>query len=183
MENERLAVQRVGDEEVRRAGYERFHAPLGGRKRPSKSASSAADLLLRVLRNSDSRAWLCADVLLKPSFLQQVKREKWRADRSKAPLSIVVCEGRTARDEPLGNEELASTLIEAKRSTDLVGQLGDGLFGVLLPDTSATGATTFTDKIRRRLEPGCVVHSLIRTYPDQLFDALLEGTSCRVPGD
>jgi exopolysaccharide biosynthesis polyprenyl glycosylphosphotransferase len=133
-------------------------------------------MLLQVLRNSDSRSWLCDDVLLKPSFLRQLNREKSRADRSKAPLSIVVCEAGDGGDEAMRNEELAHVLIRAKRQTDVGGQLGDGVFAVLLPDTNEAGAKSFADKVRSTLSAESTIRLIIRTYPDQLFDSLLVGT-------
>jgi lipopolysaccharide/colanic/teichoic acid biosynthesis glycosyltransferase len=143
----------------------------------SSSGGSGADMLLQVLRNSDSRGWLCADALLKPSFLQHLDREKWRADRSKTPLSVVVCECSTGGDEAVRNHGLAKLLVSAKRQTDVVGQLGDGRFAVLLPDTCQAGAQTFADKVLKGLAPGLAARMLTRTYPDQMFESLLVGTT------
>jgi lipopolysaccharide/colanic/teichoic acid biosynthesis glycosyltransferase len=155
-------------------GHQRGDAETGTLR--TSAAVSGADLLLHVLRKSDSRRWLCADVLLRPSFLQHLEREKWRADRSKAPLSIVVCECSATGDEALRNHDLAKALVGAKRQTDVVGQLGDGLFAVLLPDTNASGAQIFTEKIKKRVAPDLEVPTLTRTYPDEMFESLLAGT-------
>jgi lipopolysaccharide/colanic/teichoic acid biosynthesis glycosyltransferase len=134
------------------------------------------DAPLRLLRDGDARpSWRWAEVLLKPGFLQQLHREKRRADRSQASLSIVVCDGSTCYSEPFRNEGLARLLTTRKRLTDVVGQLDDGVFAVLLPDTGKAGADRFAENVKQELPCNAGVLVLARTYPDQLFDSLLAG--------
>jgi lipopolysaccharide/colanic/teichoic acid biosynthesis glycosyltransferase len=121
------------------------------------------------------RRWSSTDVLLKPSFLEQLSREKYRADRAKTALSIVVCDARVLGDEVSRNSSIIEKLLAIKRKTDILGQLADGMFAVLLPDTGEGGAGRFADKARRELGFSRSMEVLAKTYPSELFDALLAG--------
>jgi lipopolysaccharide/colanic/teichoic acid biosynthesis glycosyltransferase len=143
----------------------------------TSAVSEDADAALHASLDSGARSWLFSDVLLRPGLLEHLEREKSRANRSRTPLSIVMCDGRDIQDEVLRNRELAEMLVALKRETDMVGQIGDGLFAVLLPDTGVAGAERFTEKLCAQVRQRCAVRTITRTYPDQLFDALLCGTS------
>jgi lipopolysaccharide/colanic/teichoic acid biosynthesis glycosyltransferase len=156
-------------------------APVSGlperRERSWARALSESDVALHLLAKAGPRNWPSPEVLLKPSFLQQLSCEKRRADRVRTPLSLVVCDAHAEQDEALRNRDLAKALLAAKRQTDLLGQLGDGVFAVLLPDTGDAGAERFVEKVRRSAVRPHQLEVCTRTYPDQLFDALAAGAS------
>jgi lipopolysaccharide/colanic/teichoic acid biosynthesis glycosyltransferase len=150
---------------------------MQGRQTRWARALSQSDMALHILARSGARNWPSPEVLLKPNFLQQLACEKHRAGRAKTPLSIVVCDAHAERDESLRNRELARALLAAKRQTDLLGQLGDGVFAMLLPDTGEIGAQRFAEKVKGSLPRHRGMEIRARTYPDQLFDALIAGAA------
>lgn len=114
-----------------------------------------------------------AQVLSKHQFLKQLHLEKRRADRSKAPLSIVMVQlkdGGSDQFEQLRN--LAARLLSGRRETDIHGCLAGGVLAVLLPDTRPEGAEAVARSLRdsagdARIEVG------VATYPDYVFERLL----------
>jgi exopolysaccharide biosynthesis polyprenyl glycosylphosphotransferase len=112
------------------------------------------------------------DVLPKSHFLRHLEREKRRVDRSKAPLSVVVFSLDSARADPAGDaDRLLGELCRRTRETDLIGYLSDDRIAVLLPDTSASGATVLTQKVVAQCR-GLAVSGVAATYPDRVFDDL-----------
>jgi exopolysaccharide biosynthesis polyprenyl glycosylphosphotransferase len=112
------------------------------------------------------------DVLPKHYFLKQLEREKRRADRSKAPLSMILfrCD-RTADDPASEVDRLLRVLCNSKRETDLVGYLSDDRIAVLLPDTGAQGTVALTRKVTVRA--GAQSFSAVSaTYPARMFEDL-----------
>ncbi len=98
-----------------------------------------------VLRN------LHADVLTRSAFLDTLKIEQRRADRSRAPLSLVVT--RIATDGGLDRDdmrEIVADLYLKKREIDIVGYLGKGVVAFLLPYSNASAAATFSKQIVAR---------------------------------
>jgi lipopolysaccharide/colanic/teichoic acid biosynthesis glycosyltransferase len=146
-----------------------------GYQPPWSDAGSSSARAPRRGARAYPRRWSSTDVLLKPSFLEQLSREKYRADRAKTPLSIVVCDARVIGDEVSRNLDVIENLLAIKRKTDILGQLADGMFAVLLPDTGEGGAARFADKVRRELGSPRSMEVLVKTYPSELFDTLLAG--------
>jgi lipopolysaccharide/colanic/teichoic acid biosynthesis glycosyltransferase len=115
------------------------------------------------------------DVLAKDDFLRQLRREKLRAERSGAPLSIALLEFQGAPEEA---EAAARTLVhlvlQVKRETDVVGALGSCSIAALLPDTDEAGMRQFMQRIT-----GCAgalaFTSKAGTYPHDLVDSILAG--------
>jgi lipopolysaccharide/colanic/teichoic acid biosynthesis glycosyltransferase len=173
MSNEDLLLHGIGKEGVLRPQ----HLRAGDRGRVSRPASTAdGETLLRTLARCDPRHWPSLDVMLGPSFLHLLDHEKRRADRSRSPLSIVIWDARSEQDELERNRRLPRLLLGAKRETDVVGQLCDGLFAVLLPDTGAEGAERFATRLKHL---GARAQAVTKLYPDELLDSLVSGT--RVP--
>lgn len=107
------------------------------------------------------------DPLAKFYFLKQLQREKRRADRTKAPLSIVLFRFNTDKNSEL--DKLLELLQDSTRETDIVGYLEDDLIGLLLPDTDQKGTQECIKKIAK--EYNNPFFSVIAgTYPDQIFD-------------
>ena len=112
------------------------------------------------------------DVLPKHYFLRQLDREKRRADRSKASLSMVLFRFDDTRDDPPGDvNRLLGVLCRSKRETDVVGYLSDDQIAVLLPDTDAQGTTVLTRKVVAHTgELG--LSTVSATYPGRVFEDL-----------
>lgn len=113
------------------------------------------------------------DVLGKHHFLEQMRREKLRTNRSKAPLSVVLFRFEARNLDALGGvKALLRILHHSKRETDILGCLREDLVALLFPDTDEQGMETFMRKIKPRIERfGASTNS--GTYPEQLFDQLL----------
>ena len=114
-----------------------------------------------------------ADVLSRDTFLTQLYREKRRADRSRAPLSLVVMriDGENGFDND-DYHDIISDLSLSTREIDVIGHLGDNVVAVLLPYSAAGAAEAFSRLIVTRTNtPAVNVRSA--TYPDSQFDTLL----------
>lgn len=110
-------------------------------------------------------------VLSRNQFLRQLRVEKRRSDRSKAPLSMILFRV----DEPRGLTYLVTELLDLlrqnQRETDLVGYLGNGKVALLLTHTDAGGLQTVARKLAARSGP-LAYTATSGTYPDQVFDSL-----------
>lgn len=113
------------------------------------------------------------NILRKSEFLNRLRIEKRRVDRSNAPLSVVIfslwregIETRNPVDEFLG------CLNKNTRETDIKGWVDDNVIGLILPDTNEKGVQSFVKKISD--ENRHINYSIITgTYPDHLFQKLL----------
>ena len=113
------------------------------------------------------------DVLSRDHFLTQLHREKRRADRSRAPLSVVVLRfaGGGGLDED-DHRDITTDLSLNKRETDVIAYLGDGVVAFLLPYSEAKAAEAFSELIVSRTNtPAANVQ--VATYPDPGFETLL----------
>jgi exopolysaccharide biosynthesis polyprenyl glycosylphosphotransferase len=109
-------------------------------------------------------------------FLQDLDREKRRAERSRAPLSIVLyrVQGTSSRSDRQA-DHFVDWLHRSKRATDIVGHLGKDHIAVLCPDTSAEGIRGFMKKVET-LANELQFAGVAATYPDDLFDKVTTGT-------
>ena len=83
--------------------------------------------------------------------IEDSARAPARADRSRAPLSLVVT--RIATDGGLDRDdmrEIVADLYLKKREIDIVGYLGKGVVAFLLPYSNASAAATFSKQIVAR---------------------------------
>ena len=113
------------------------------------------------------------NILQKSEFLNRLRVEKRRTDRSKSPLSIALLSIRkeAVSDNPLIQDFLKS-LHKNTRETDIKGWIDHNVIGLILPDTNEKGAQHFVEKILNG--NGDAPYSVItRTYPDNLFNELL----------
>lgn len=113
------------------------------------------------------------EVLSRDNILTQLYREKRRADRSRAPLSLVVMRltghGEFDKDD---RQDILMDLSFSMRETDFIGQLGDGVVAFLLPYSDSVAAEAFSIQIIDRVSiPAANVQ--FATYPDPKFDTLL----------
>jgi exopolysaccharide biosynthesis polyprenyl glycosylphosphotransferase len=115
-------------------------------------------------------------ILSKGEFLEQMRFEKRRVDRSQAPLSMAlfVLGEELLRDA----KKLRGFLVNLKRGTretDIKGWISSQALGLLLPDTDAPGAQRCVELLNNgHRQPVCTV--VTGTYPDQLFQEVLEQT-------
>jgi lipopolysaccharide/colanic/teichoic acid biosynthesis glycosyltransferase len=110
------------------------------------------------------------------AFLCDLHREKRRAERSRAPLSLVLYRmGGTSAESARQAEQLVELLYREKRVTDFLGHAGDDMVAVLCPDTSEVGVKGFMQKIESKA--GALPFAAVAaTYPDDLFDSIANGT-------
>ncbi len=110
-------------------------------------------------------------MLSETSFLRVLQREERRADRSHAPLSLMLF--RVAAKERQQVASFVRCLQQRKRETDYLARLDDGVFVVLLPETASEGTRQFDDRLRRAAR-GVDYSSHSATYPDDRLEAMLD---------
>ena len=120
----------------------------------------------------DSRS-IEKNILPKHHFVDRLRVEKRRADRSKSPLSVILLslQNGAVSDERLTQEFLKS-IHENTRETDIKGWVDHDSIGLILPDTDEGGVRRCGEKIANR--NGDIKLSIITgTYPNHLFEQLL----------
>jgi exopolysaccharide biosynthesis polyprenyl glycosylphosphotransferase len=122
---------------------------------------------------------LRVDSLPKFYFLERLRLEERRADRSKTTLSIALIFLDSTKRGELGHiKRVFELLQDSMRETDTVGNLGEGVIGILLPDTNEQRLQEFKKRIVSRLN-NLPLSIITRAYPDQLFDDLLKESQDR----
>ncbi|MFO1393235.1 MAG: sugar transferase [Steroidobacteraceae bacterium] len=112
-------------------------------------------------------------MLSRHQFIRQLYLEKRRADRSKAPLSVVTVQLKDAgSDQSDQLNELAALLLSGRRETDIHGCLAGDVLAVLLPDTRPEGAEAVARSLRNNAG-GLRIDVGVATYPDDVFERLL----------
>ena len=112
-------------------------------------------------------------ILPKPHFLNRLRIEKRRVDRSKTPLSIVLfCFQDMKAENNIKTQELLKSLQQNTRVTDIKGWVENDVIGLILPDTDGRGAQKYIEKIRNG-NGGLTFYAVTGTYPDDLFNKLL----------
>ena len=110
------------------------------------------------------------------SLLRQLQIEKQRTDRTKSPLSVIVFTlDRDRSADHAGFWQLLQLLNESKRVTDILGYLTDQKVVLLLPHTDAGGSEALIAIIRERAGD-LPVGVASATYPDEMFDNLMQDT-------
>jgi lipopolysaccharide/colanic/teichoic acid biosynthesis glycosyltransferase len=110
------------------------------------------------------------------AFLSDLHREKRRAERSQAPLSMVLYRiGGASAKSARQTEQLVELLYREKRVTDFIGHVGDDMVAVLCPDTTCVGVKGFMKKIESKAD-ALPFAAVAATYPDDLFDSVATGT-------
>lgn len=110
------------------------------------------------------------------SLLRQLQIEKQRTDRTKSPLSVIVFTlDRDRSADHAGFWQLLQLLSESKRVTDILGYLTDQKVVLLLPHTDAGGSEALIAIIRKRAGD-LPVGVASATYPDEMFDNLMQDT-------
>ena len=130
----------------------------------------------KVLRKKRTFTDCLVDDCFLPSkeFLDQLRKEKRRTDRSQAPLSIALLH----LDESSGTHEnqlelFMDSLRNKTRETDIKGWVNSKSIGLILPDTDRSGLDRLVELIIQG--NGHVNYSISKgTYPHTLFENLLE---------
>jgi len=113
-------------------------------------------------------------------FLAEVDKERRRAERSRAPLSVVLYRVRREfATDPRYIERLLQILCKSKREADLLGHIDSDSIAVLCVDTDEAGAQGFVAK-HEALCAELPVEVFSATYPDHLFESLAKGLPDRV---
>ncbi len=114
------------------------------------------------------------NILHKSEFLNRLRIEKRRADRSKLPLSIALLSfGKGALSDHQLIQDLMNLLHKNTRDTDIKGWVDHDMIGLILPDTNEKGVQCCVEKVLNG--NGNLAHSVITgTYPDDLFNKLLD---------
>ena len=139
---------------------------------PAIPAIGRSERLVARARDEDAEGRR-GEILSRHQFLQQLRIEKRRADRSKMPLSLVLFGlSPGAHDQPGNLRALVDPLSRVKRETDILGDLGEGVIGLLLTHTDSAGVRGFTESMQRRA--GGLNYAMSSgTYPDQIFKSVV----------
>lgn len=114
-------------------------------------------------------------VMGRAEFLAALQRETRRAERSEAPLTLMLFRLDLAQPGQLAAwKQLVEQIDAGKRETDYLGQLDDGVLAVLFPGADRAGTRRFAEWIAER-SSAVLFTTATATYPDQLFDDLSEG--------
>jgi lipopolysaccharide/colanic/teichoic acid biosynthesis glycosyltransferase len=154
-------------EDVRARAPWDARARTPGREGPA-STNSGWDAYTELVHPDD-------DVLPRQHFLNELARERRRADRSRRPASLVRFRlDASSGNEMLRMERLVELLRRLKRDSDRLGDLGSHTLAILLPDTGPSGVQSFIDRIEPRVAAlNCSTSG--GTYPDDLVDELVRG--------
>jgi lipopolysaccharide/colanic/teichoic acid biosynthesis glycosyltransferase len=138
-----------------------------GPRQPARSRARFGDAHLNRWARKPFDASI-GGVFTRDAFLSQLRTEKLRADRSKAPLSLMIC--RLANPEASDSISLMrNVLARNQRETDILGHLGVGAFAVICPDTGEKGVSRFVERINAN--GAHLAYSVeSATYPDELFE-------------
>jgi len=111
--------------------------------------------------------------LSRPQFLNFLRMEKRRSERSKSPLSIIhLFHGYKPAGEGKHLDKFFNYIHRVTRETDFKGLIGEDIIGLILPDTDRKGAQICIRKIIQG--NGYFPYSVVSaTYPDALFQKLL----------
>jgi exopolysaccharide biosynthesis polyprenyl glycosylphosphotransferase len=112
-------------------------------------------------------------LLLKSEFVNRLRVEKRRVDRSKAYLSLALFYFQQNEEKSRNTiQEFIALLHKHTRESDIKGSVDRDVIGLILPDTDENGVKRCVNKIAE--SNGDVNYSVITgTYPDHLFLKLL----------
>lgn len=107
----------------------------------------------------------------KPCFLEQLRVERYRAQRSGTPLSILLLTQDKYSTSHISDQlKMLRTII---RETDSVGYIDQNTIGVLLPYTDQNGAKKIINKIMGSyINPQFSIAT--STFPDEVFENLVK---------
>ncbi len=125
------------------------------------------------LPNNSSQYRIASDELFYDScFIDQLRLEKLRAQRSKSTLSIILLTlEKEADSETINMREIVDIIRTKTRDTDISGFVNNQTIGVLLPDTDEKGAKELCGKlVNGNKKPQ--FSAATSSYPDHIFESL-----------
>ncbi len=119
------------------------------------------------------------EVFYDECFIEQLRREKLRAERSKSRLSIILLTVTKEADAEANRINKVLELVREKtRDTDISGYINHETVGVLLPDTDEKGAKEICAKlVNGTKKPRFSITT--STYPDHIFESLARSGGIR----
>lgn len=131
-----------------------------------------------VFPSKDSDSYCCKvelfNILDKPCFLEQLRIERYRAQRSKTDLSLLLI--KKEKNSSLNFSGVLKILGGIIRETDSAGYIDHYTLGILLPYTDQDGLKKIVAKIYNCfIKPQFTIETA--TFPDQVFDYLAK-TGC-----
>ncbi len=113
------------------------------------------------------------NLLRKSEFLNRLRVEKRRVDRSKAPLSLVLFYFQTNGEKSgAAVRDFVTSLAKNTRESDIRGWVDRDVVGLILPDTDENGAKRCVEKVVNG-NGNLNCSAITGTYPDHLFVKLL----------
>jgi lipopolysaccharide/colanic/teichoic acid biosynthesis glycosyltransferase len=111
-------------------------------------------------------------VLPAACFIEQVRLERLRVDRTGVPLSLAVLPLRAEASDSTKSLVRTFSLVGARiRETDIVGFVDGHTLGILLPNTDRAGIKEISGKLAD-LESDLFSAVHLATYPHQVFDRI-----------
>ena len=161
--------------------FSRLQENLGSQDRV-KEPSLSVHISKKDLDQIDA---LKKNILPKSHFLNCLRIEKQRVDRSKAPLSVALFSFRQkGNDGGIPLSEFLKSLHKNSRETDIKGWINHDAIGLLLPDTDEKGLRRCIKKVVDG--NGKLSYSIAtETYPGRLFEKILseENHSTELPSN
>jgi exopolysaccharide biosynthesis polyprenyl glycosylphosphotransferase len=112
-------------------------------------------------------------------FVEQLRLEKLRAQRSKSALSIILLTLDQEKEDKFTNGfEILSIVRSKTRATDICGFANDKTIGVLLPNTDEKGAKEICEKLVQESKNSPFSFT-VSTYPDHIFESLAKNGCVR----
>jgi exopolysaccharide biosynthesis polyprenyl glycosylphosphotransferase len=122
---------------------------------------------------NSSQYWMpSGEAFFDTSFIDQLSIEKLRAQRSKSTLSIILLTlENNINNDAINMFEVLEIIRTKVRETDICGFVNDRTIGILLPDTSESGAKELCEKLvnGNKNPQFCATTS---SYPDHIFESL-----------
>src|SRR5512139_3338672 len=113
------------------------------------------------------------NLLLKSEFLNRLRIEKRRADRSRAYLSLVLFYFQEKEESGRDTlQKFIALLHKNTRESDIKGWVDRNVIGLILPDTDENGVKRYLKKITES-NGGFNYSVATGTYPDHYFVKLL----------
>jgi lipopolysaccharide/colanic/teichoic acid biosynthesis glycosyltransferase len=131
------------------------------------------------LNNSSHYRVNVGEIFYDSCFLEQLRREKLRAQRSKSTLSIILLTLEKETDgESINMNEILDVVRAKTRDTDISGFVNHKTIGVLLPHTDEKGAKEFCGKLVNGNKKS-QFSTTTATYPDHIFESLTKNGGVR----
>ena len=113
------------------------------------------------------------NILSRPNFLERLRIEKLRTDRSRTPLSMILLNfgQNETRENKVFVREFLSHLMKNTRQIDVKGWVAPDTIGLLLLDTNQKGVQRCAEKILHGSPLSSVTTA---SYPDDIFQQLLD---------